>query len=367
MQKLIIISLLGLTWLSVLVLSGCNEERISSSVKSSQITESIYSSVTLEPSFLYSVYSEVPGKIIKFHKETGDSISFGDILCTIDALGAKNQSANAELNLQLIQSKLFGDASIIADLEQEIAVARQQYSIDSIQLTRMEKLHEKALTSDVELEQAQLKAKSSSTRLTGLIKQKKRSVRELRIQQQQAKNTYETALSTSTNSTITSIVDGTVYEVFKENGELVNSQQPIAIIGSTDDFIIRMLVDEVDITRVEVGQTVKIALEAYGNRTFTAKVDHIYPKLDPKTQSFEVIAKFVEEPDKLYLGLTGEANIIINEVENTIVIPREYLIDGHYVETESGRRKVETGLKSLSHVQIIDGLTVGERIILPEQ
>lgn len=353
--------------LTVILFSACSEKRSGYKVNQSDITESIYSSVTIEPEFLYSVYSEIPGKIIEFKKETGDSISFGDVICTIDGVNVKNQSKNAALNLKLIQSKLFGDASVIEDLEKEISVARQQYKVDSTQLTRIKKLNETKLTSDVELEQAQLKAKSSEARLESLITQKKRSERELRIQQQQAKNSYESALSTSTNTTITSIVDGVVYEIFKENGELVSSQQPIAMIGSTSEFIIRMLVDEVDITNVQIGQEVKVSLEAYSDRTFTAKVDQIYPKMDPKTQSFQIIAKFVNPPPKLYLGLTGEANIIVQHIENTIVIPREYLIDRSFVETREGKKKVETGLKSLSDVQITNGLETSEMIYLPEQ
>lgn len=353
--------------LAVVLFSACTKEPNSYKVTQSEITESIYSSVTLEPEFLYSVYSEVPGKIIQFKKETGDSVSFGDVICTIDGIEVENQSKNAALSLQLIQNKLFGDASVIEDLKQEISVARQQYKVDSTQLTRVEKLNQTKLSSDVELEQAQLKAKTSKTRLESLITQKKRSERELKIQQQQAKNTYESALSTSTNTTITSIVDGIVYEIFKENGELVNTQQPIAVIGSKNDFIIRMLVDERDITRVEKDQEVKVILEAYPDQVFTAKIHQIYPKMDPTTQSFQVIAKFITPPSKLYLGLTGEANIIVDHMDETIAIPREYLVDGQFVITTQGKKQIKTGLKSLSKVQVLDGLNTNEKLFLPQR
>lgn len=346
---------------------SCSEERESTKVTQASITESIYSSVTLEPEFLYSVYSEVPGKIIKFQKETGDSISFGDVICIIDAVGAINNSENAALNLKLIQNQLFGDANVIDELKEEINVARQQYTIDSMQLTRVEIMIAKNIAAATELEQAQLRARSSKTRKEALIAKKNRLQRELKIQQQQAKNAYESALSTSSGATITSIVDGLVYEIFKENGELVNAQQPIAMIGSKSDYIIRLLIDEVDITRVEIGQKVKINLEAYPGETFVAKVTQIYPKMDPKTQSFEVTAKFVESPPKLYLGLTGEANIIVRKAENTIVIPREYVINETFVETESGLKKITPGLKSLSNVQVIDGISSGQLIYLPQE
>jgi multidrug efflux pump subunit AcrA (membrane-fusion protein) len=158
-----------------------------------------------------------------------------------------------------------------------------------------------------------------------------------------------------------------IYEIYKESGELVNSQQPIAMIGSRSDYIIRLLIDEVDITQVEVGQEVMIDLEAYSGQTFVAKVDQIHPKMDEKTQSFEVVAKFVTPPSKLYLGLTGEANIIVRKASNSIVIPREYIIDDYYVETENGRKKIKPELKSLTHIQVAEGLSEGEKLYLPEE
>lgn len=352
---------------AILLISACSEERATLTVSKTDITESVYSSITLEPEFLYSVYSELPGRIIEFKKETGDSVSFGDIICTIDAVGAIKNSENAALNLQLIQNQLSGDASVIDDLDEEIGMAQQQLSIDSIQMSRMIALQKKGLASEAEFEQANLKLTSSKTRLEALIARKKRLSRELKIQQQQARNAYESALSTSSDATIKSVVDGLVYEVFKENGELVNAQQPIAMIGSNDDFIIRMLIDEVDITKVVKGQEVRIDLEAYPGRTFIAKVDQIYPKMDPQTQSFEVIAKFVEAPPKLYLGLTGEANIIVSEAKNRIVIPRDYLIDGNSVETQNGIKQIKIGLKNLTSVEVLDGIKEGEIIYLPEE
>jgi RND family efflux transporter MFP subunit len=359
-------SAIQLTFLSLLIfLSACTEKRQKYNVSTTNITESIYSSVTLEPAFLYSVYSEIQGRVLEFKKETGDSVAFGDVICTIDAVGAIKNSENAALNLELIQNKLFGGSSVIEDLTHEISMAQEQYSFDSIQYERFSTLNDKNISTDTEVEQAKLKMRSSKTRLDGLITQRKRLKKELGIQQKQAKNAYVSALSTSSGSTVTSIVDGVVYEIFKENGELVNMQQPVAMIGSTDDFIIRMLVDEIDITQVEIGQKVNINLEAYPDTTFLAKIDQIYPKMDAMTQSFQVIAKFIDPPKKLYLGLTGEANIIVKEADDVVVIPREYLIEGNFVETPSEKKQVEIGLISLSHVEITSGLSKGDKIYLP--
>ena len=66
------------------------------------------------------------------------------------------------------------------------------------------------------------------------------------------------------------------------------------------------------------------------------------------------------------MGLTGEGNIVINEHENAVVIPREYLIDNESVETANGIQKVTVGIKSLSHVEIKSGLSKGSIIYKPQ-
>jgi hypothetical protein len=66
------------------------------------------------------------------------------------------------------------------------------------------------------------------------------------------------------------------------------------------------------------------------------------------------------------MGLTGEGNIIINKRKSVMVIPLEYLIDNNKVETENGAIRVTTGVRSLSHVEIVSGLKSGEIIYKPQ-
>lgn len=358
-------------WISVLflipLLVSCKGERIGYTVEEKSIVESVYSSVTIEPESLYSVYSLLPGRIVRINKEIGDSLLFGDVLGTIESVNASNNSANAALNVALIQNQLSGNASIIDDLNSEIATVAYQYSLDSTQLARIQTLRSKNIASQLELDQASLQAKASKTKYDALMNKKKRSQKELTIQRNQAQNNYLSSLSTSNDGTIRSMIDGVVYDIFKKNGELISSQEPFAIIGSKNDFIIRLVVDEIDITKIKLQQEIEITLEAYPDQVFTAEVTRIYPKMDLKTQSFELIGKFKNAPDKLYLGLTGEANIVINKKSKAVVIPREYLIEGQFVETDNGRKKVTIGLESLSELEITSGLSKGTVIYLPEE
>ena len=125
------------------------------------------------------------------------------------------------------------------------------------------------------------------------------------------------------------------------------------------------MVDEKDIAKVLPGQEVVVVLDAYGQETFHAEISRILPEKNERNQSFKVEALFKKMPPRLYAGLAGEANIVIASSQNTLTIPREYLVNDTMVRTDQGLIKVETGLRSLEKVEILKGIDKDTRILKP--
>jgi multidrug efflux pump subunit AcrA (membrane-fusion protein) len=142
-------------------------------------------------------------------------------------------------------------------------------------------------------------------------------------------------------------------------------QEPVAIVGSASNFLIKMLIDEIDITKVKIGQRIIVSLEAFSDRTFEATVTRLAPRMDTRTQTFEVEGTFNNIHERLYFGLTGEASIVVAKKKNSVVIPREYIIGSNEVETVDGMKKVKIGTISLSHAEILEGLKEGDVIYKP--
>jgi len=140
----------------------------------------------------------------------------------------------------------------------------------------------------------------------------------------------------------------------------------LANIGSSNVFIIELLIDEVDIVKLQLKQKVLITLDAYSDEVFEARVDKIYPKKNERTQTFKVEAIFDNPPKVLYPGLAGEANIVVSERENVLTIPLEYLIDGNSVQTGEGLKEIEIGNKNLREVEILSGIDEQTKIYKPE-
>ena len=353
-------------FLLVLLVSSCSDEREFITVEKNDIVESVYSSVVVEPQDLYRVNSVVSGYIDVIPYAVGDKVNANDVLFRIRDVQSSNNSSNAKIAYEQAKKNYSGDLSLIEDLKLELANTANKRSNDSINYFRNKELYASEVITKLEYEQSELMYSNSKNAHIAIENKIKRTQRELKSSLEQAKNNYNSSLARSEDAVIRNRTQGKIYDITKEEGEFVSLQEPIAIVGSAEKFTIKMLIDEVDITRVKIGQTIIVNLEAFGQKSFKAIVTRVSPKMDNRTQTFEVEGEFKEIPTKLYMGLTGEGNIIVDERENVLVVPREYLIDGKYLETESGRTKVTTGAISLSSVEIVSGLKQGTKIYKPQ-
>jgi len=132
-------------------------------------------------------------------------------------------------------------------------------------------------------------------------------------------------------------------------------------------------VNEVDIRKVNVGQEVKIGLDAFPDKNLTGRVIRVSnvgqqnPNSDAKV--FEVTIEVRESDPSLRPAMTTSNNIIAQTIEDAIHIPLEGLFvendSINYVYMATGtKQEVEIGISNNNEVIIKQGLNPGDRIYL---
>lgn len=331
------------------------------------ITESVYSSVTIQPDSLYQVYAAVGGILHKNFVDEGDSVSKGTPVAQIINNTPKLNTENAKLNLELARENYSGSNAVIRALIDEINAAELRHKNDSVNFTRQKNLWEQNIGSKVEYENRKLAFELSGNNLVLLKGNYERTKSELNTKLKQAENNYQTALIATEDFTVQSKINGKLYALYKNQGEIINTMEPIAAIGSADDFVIEMLVDEVDIVKLKIGQTALVTLDAYGSKVYSAIINKIYPRKDERSQTFKIEAVFIDPPEVLYPGLAGEGNIIVSQKENALTIPKEYLIGENQVKTETGIIEIVTGIQDMERIEVRSGLDAETYLLKPEQ
>lgn len=341
------------------------EETITPTVQ--DITESVYASVTIQPDSMYQVHAAVTGILERNRVEEGQRVDSGTVLLRVTDRSPELTAQNARLQMQLAADNYSGENSPLRDLAAQIRTAELTFRDDSINFRRQEKLWAQQIGSKAAYETRELAYLRSGNQLAQLRSEYHRLENELRNKMEQARNSYASSRANSDEFAPRSTINGRVYALYKEPGEVVLPNEALAMIGSADTFIAEMLVDEVDVVRLKTGQTALVSLDAYGDQVFEAEVYKIYPQKDDRSQTFKVEAHFKAPPETLYPGLSGEANIVIARREGVLTIPRSYLVGNDSVRTPDGLRKVTTGLQTLDRVEIRSGLEAGTRLLNPAQ
>jgi multidrug efflux pump subunit AcrA (membrane-fusion protein) len=331
-----------------------------------RLTESVYSSVTVQPDSLYQVYAIVAGIVESNLVEEGEVVQKGTPLIQIINTTPKLNADNARLALRLAQENYNGSSAVLSALEDEIRAATLSCKNDSTNFFRQKNLWEQNIGSKVQLENKKLAYELSRNKLRILQNSYERTKNELATQVLQAQNNYEAAQVSTKDFTVVSKINGKVYALLKEPGESVTTMEPLASVGSASNFIIEMLVDEVDIVRLAEGKKALITLDAYGQKVFEAEISKIYPQKNERSQTFMVEAIFKSPPERLYPGLAGEGNIIVAEKDEVLTIPKAYLIDNNRVLTEDGEKEVVIGLQNLEKVEILDGIDANTYLLKPK-
>ena len=352
--------------ISITFLYSCKNEEQTTPTRIA-MTESIYSSVIIQPDSLYQVYAVISGILEKKFIEEGTLVFKNQSLFQITNTAPELNSRNAKLALDLAKDNYSGNITLLDGIKEEINAAKLKLKSDSINYVREKKLFEKNIVAKIDFEAKKLNYDLAKNNLIILQSKLNRTKNELLINVKQSKNNYSTSLVSTKDYTVRSSITGKVYSIDRKIGELIKTVEPIATLGSATHFIIRMLVDEVDIVKVIKGQQVLITLDAYKGQVFTAKVKRILPKKDERNQTFTVEAIFDNQPKVLYPGLSGEGNIVIAKRENVLTIPTEYLLEDDKVKTDEGLISIKTGLRNMDFVEVISGISDKTILYKPEK
>lgn len=342
--------------LLLIFLGACTSEGHKIKPVVSDLTESVYSSVTTQPDSMYEVFSSVNGVLDQLMVTEGQLVSKGTVLAQIQNNNPKLNAANTQIALEQAKRNAHPNSTILAAILDEIETTRLKSKNDLLNYQRQQSLWKKGIGSKAQLEAKLLVSETSKTQVKMLQDKYQRTQSDLKTALDQATLLYQSAASSNHNFTLRSTINGMVYSLHKKQGELVTPQIALATIGNSQEFKVEMLIDEVDIARVKEEQKVIFSLDAYPNEIFEGKVSKIYPSKDLRTQTFKVEALFVKQPQTLYPGLTGEANIIVASKPNVLTIPNEYISSSNQVKTEEGMVDISLGLKNMNRTEVLSGI-----------
>ena len=189
-------------------------------------------------------------------------------------------------------------------------------------------------------------------------------------------NTQETL----DNYTITSPISGTVIDKQYKAGDTVTSGRTLCTIYDLSYLEMTLNIDELDISSVAVGQSVRITADAVEGKSYTGVVTKVsvVGTTSGGTTSYPATIR-IDETDGLLPGMNVDAEIVIEEAADTLAIPAGAVSRGSMVlitadspsavnaldqEAPEGYVyvQVEIGISDDDYAQVLSGLQEGDTV-----
>ncbi len=142
-------------------------------------------------------------------------------------------------------------------------------------------------------------------------------------------------------TTVKTPISGTVTRIFFEEGEIVTSGrsafsrgQALMTVADLSKMIVKTQINEVEISKVEVGQEAEVRVETYTDQVFKGRVSEISPGAIIPQQgvqntviTFEVEVEILEATSDLLPGMSADVDIIVFNRPEILQLPIEAVIN----------------------------------------
>jgi Cu(I)/Ag(I) efflux system membrane fusion protein len=169
--------------------------------------------------------------------------------------------------------------------------------------------------------------------------------------------------------------DGIVASLNVREGMYVKLATEVMSLADLSTVWVLAEVFEQETGWVKPGQSAEVRLSFQPGRTWEGEVEYVYPNLDPKTRTLRARLRFANPDRALKPNMYADVTIYGGPRRDILVIPREALIrtgreqrvilslgDGRFAP-----REVVSGMESGDYVEIIAGLSAGDRVVTSGQ
>ena len=304
------------------------------------------------------IAAKLMGYVREVKVQTGDRVREGQLLVTLDARDLDINSRHAEAALEEVRSSM-------PEADSAVAVAKANLDLAQTTFSRMQELFNKKSISNQEFDEASGKLKAAqATYQMALAKRTQLNAQAARVQQDVRAS--EVARS---YAEIMAPFAGVVTAKTVEPGTLAVPGTPLLTIEREGAYRLDAAVEESHLAVIRVGQPVAVTLDGI-DRTLDARVSEIVPAVDAASRSYIVKIDLPNAPT-LRSGAFGRASFSMGSRE-ALSIPAAAVNERGQLQSvlvaENGvarTRLITAGSKSKDRIEVLSGLTAGDKVIFP--
>ena len=241
------------------------------------------------------------------------------------------------------------------------------------------RMEDQAYENDIAIESAKLSLEISEdeyNKQKSLYEKGGVTLYELRnseVSKTSAKYNYESAKIKLAKMNVVAPFSGIIVDIpYFTEGTQVSSGTPVVSLMTYDKMFMEINLPEKNISEIKIGQEALITNYTISEDTLKGVVAELSPVISTETRTFKGIIQINNPELKLRPGMFVKADIITAQKDSAVVIPKNIIMTGNrgkYVfivgrNSTAENRWLTIGLQNQESVEVIEGLSVNDRLII---
>jgi len=336
-----------------------------------------------EPMQFRNVHAEGEGEVEGVFVHEGETVRQGQKLVQLshrqiqsELEKARAEMADAENTLRLLRRG--GTELELQELRAQYEALRRDRDQLAKEVADNERLLEKGAIARIELEMSRNRLTKAEADLAVLDQKRNRRYDpeelgrgEARVQA--ARAALALAESRLRSTAVVAPLDGIAYAVAVRPGDYIRSGDLLLRVGDLARIRVRVFVDEPDLGRIAQGQPVLITWDGLPAKQWAGQVERLASEVrDMETRKVgEIVCTLDNASGEILPNVNLNIEIVTESKPQALTVPREAVAgtdsDRHVYLVRDGvlvRQPVETGIISLTHVEIRQGIAEGDEVAL---
>jgi len=316
-------------------------------VKSGSLSQTVNLAARIVPDAEVGVVSKITGTVAQVPVQLGDRVNAGQTLIQLDTWDINLQVQQAEAALEVAQANQRSAAALQAN-------ARAN-------LERMQQLQQQGLVSQRELEAAQLAYDQAAAGVAD-------------AQVRQAEATLASARNQLANATITAPINGLVSSRKVDPGDTASANTPLLTLVSIDQVFAECNVPESEVGLITPGKAITVKVPAVSSQPISGTLAQLAPAADAQSKAFTAKIALPNPGESIKPGMFGEVELVVAERRDVLLVPKEAVLERgeqrlvFIVKADQAvETRIKTGISDNLNTEILDGLQLGEQVVVSGQ
>src|SRR5262249_36768622 len=315
-----------------------------------------------------TLYAKTSGYLKWIKVDIGDRVRKGETIAEIDVPEMASEYAGAEAEMEKAKAN-------IGNLEAELERAKAELELKKITYERLKSIRDQEPDVMPQQQVDEAKAQYDVARATLSVVASKIKMGQSEIARAEAAR--ERLATLKQYAMIRAPFDGVVIKRHADPGALIQQAlsqtnvSPVVTVARVDALRVFIDVNEPEVRFIRKGNPVKVTVDALPGKVFEGKATRYATALDPKTRTMKTEIDIPNRSGELRPGMYGSVKLAVERRPDALTVPANTLINEAgksyvyvLIDGRAKRAEVKTGLDDGIRVEITEGLTGNEPIIV---